>query len=192
MDIKKTIIKLGPIIGLFIGLFISVSMFYTVAVSPLHNVKDIEYNSNYSVNIEDQYTVSIFIDETNIDSMYVDYYENFHRLTYFIDDAEFNVLLIVKNDENIQDGYEVFVTHDDGGYDIENYHGVFTIRFDEADIYNFSLVTYDTFGTTFHMVSTNVVEARVKIIISLVVGVVSLFTSILLLYKVLKNPKRDA
>ncbi len=190
MKLRKYI-KVIPFITLFTGLIISGIMFYNVAVSPLLNPEELVLNAKYEIGVKDEQTVTIFIDEEEINRLVIEDFESYKRLTYYIDDIKYDVLLNVLSTNESNQGFDVTVIEKSNPYSVESLRGIYQIHFDEQGTYNFAMLTYDGDGTGFYMVTTEVIEARRTLITSIIIASVTVVGSLTGLYFVLKNPKKD-
>lgn len=184
-------IKVIPLITMFLGIGFAAYMFYNVTISPLLNTEKLFLNETYEITVSKEFVITIFIDEEFVDDIHVEDYANFKKVTYTVAELDYEVLLNVLSDTTSNDGYVVTSTHEETSYDIESLHGIFQIRFKEPGLYYFGLLTYDDQGTDFHMISTNVPEAKRDLFVSASIGGLSFIGSLVSLYFLLKNPKKD-
>ena len=191
MKIMKHI-KIIPMITLIVGLGLAGYMFYNIIVSPLLNAEHFYVNDVYSVNVSEEFVITIFIDEENVESIRIEDQPNFKKLTYRHNTIDYSVLLNVISENEGGGGFIVTSTNEETSYNVENLKSVFQIHFQEAGTYHFGLITYDDEPTEFKIISTNIPEAKSELYRSITIASVSFVGSMVSLYFLLKNPKKDA
>lgn len=184
-------IKIIPVITLIVGLSLAGYMFYNIIISPLLNAEHLYVNDVYSVNVSEEFVITIFIDEENVEDIRIEDHTNFKKLTYTHNTYDYSVLLNVLTENENGSGFVVTATNEETSYNVESLKSVFQIHFQEPGIYHFGLITYDDEPTTFKIISTNVPEAKTELYKSISIGSVSFIGSLVSLYFILKNPKKD-
>ena len=188
----KKYLKVLPVLTLLGGLTLAGFMFYNIIISPILNADAFNVNEAYSVTVTDDYVITVFIDEENVEDIYIEDYTNFKRLTYTINGFDYSVLLNVLSESEDSDTFLVTSTNETTSYNVQNLKSVFQIHLKEPGTYHFGLISYEDQKTEFMMVNTDVPEAKSELYTSITIGSISFIGSLVSLYFLVKNPKKDA
>jgi hypothetical protein len=165
------------------------TVFYNAIIDPVKDPKELAANVPYSVLVDDEKIVTMYINTQEIDSFYVSDYTYYHVINYFKDDTKYSMTLnIIAGDNYNREDVSVDVIYNDVNYNYYEHEGIIRISFSQQGDYYLMLITNDEALPVFSMTETEVSVVKQSLWVTSLIGMTSIIGSGVLFYYTLKSP----